>query len=77
MPVMPSATVEPRSNDLDDDCLFSDHGLDLGKLVELRGFEPLTPSMRTERSGQQNRCSWALPHVRAFEAAAITASGRV
>jgi hypothetical protein len=32
--------------------------------VELRGFEPLTPSMRTERSGQQTCCLTALPHVR-------------
>jgi hypothetical protein len=29
---------------------------DLWVCVELRGFEPLTPSMRTEHSGQQGRC---------------------
>ena len=34
--------------------------------VELRGFEPLTPSMRTERSSLQNHCLMTLPHVRAF-----------
>ena len=39
---------------------------DLRFWVELRGFEPLTPSMRTERAGEQNRCLEALLHVRAF-----------
>ena len=29
------------------------HGSDLQFLVELRGFEPLTPSMRTKRSAVQ------------------------
>jgi hypothetical protein len=41
-------------------------GADLRVYVELRGFEPLTFSMRTERSGEQNRCLRALLHVRAF-----------
>ena len=41
-------------------------GSDLLVWVELRGFEPLTPSMRTERSGLQYRCLTTLPHVRAF-----------
>ena len=41
-------------------------GADLRVCVELRGFEPLTPSMRTERSGLQYRCLTTLPHVRAF-----------
>ena len=44
----------------------SRHGSDLQFLVELRGFEPLTPSMRTERAGLQNRCLMTFQHVRAF-----------
>jgi hypothetical protein len=39
---------------------------DLRVCVELRGFEPLTFSMRTERSSLQNHCLMMLPHVRAF-----------
>jgi hypothetical protein len=35
------------TNDLYGQLKASDHGLDLHFLVELRGFEPLTPSMRT------------------------------
>ncbi len=31
--------------------------------VELRGFEPLTPSMRTERSGVRSNCSATNPQV--------------
>jgi len=41
-------------------------GADLRVCVELRGFEPLTFSMRTEYSGEQNRCLRALLHVRAL-----------
>ena len=41
------ATVERRSNDLGSDHRTDDHGPDLHFQVELRGFEPLTPSMRT------------------------------
>jgi hypothetical protein len=34
--------------------------------VELRGFEPLTPSMRTEYSGGQTRCLAPLLHVKGY-----------
>jgi Phage integrase family len=40
-------TVERRSNDLAGARTTNDHGFDLQVWVELRGFEPLTPSMRT------------------------------
>jgi hypothetical protein len=46
-------------------------------LVGVAGFEPAASSSRTERSSQQGRCLWTLLHVRAFEAATITASDRV
>ena len=39
--------AERRSNDLDLANKTDDHASDLQFLVELRGFEPLTPSMRT------------------------------
>src|SRR5215472_13897893 len=39
---------------------------DLRLLVGVAGFEPAASSSRTERSGEQNRCLTALPHVRAF-----------
>ncbi len=45
--------------------------------MELRGFEPLTPSMRTERSGRQGPCSTTSPQFRGIDAATITASDRV
>ena len=31
--------------------------------VELRGFEPLTPSMRTERATRRSRCYTTFLHV--------------
>src|SRR6266480_3838085 len=50
---MLSTTVEWRSDDLDRALQAGDHGSELQFLVELRGFEPLTPSMRTKRSAVQ------------------------
>jgi hypothetical protein len=51
--------------------------LTCGFWVELRGFEPLTPSMRTECAGEQNRCLMTLLQVRAIQTATITAPDRV
>ena len=49
---------------------------DLRVCVELRGFEPLTPSMRTERIVSQScRCRTFL-HVRDFQLGTVTASDR-
>ncbi len=52
-----------RSNDLDVINSEDDHAADLLVLVELTGFEPLTPSMRTERAAQQNPSCSTLPQV--------------
>jgi len=45
--------------------------------VELRGFEPLTPSMRTKYAGLRTWCVWLFPQFRGGDAGAITASDRV
>ena len=46
--------------------------------VELRGFEPLTPSMRTERPTWQSRCCIAtFPHVKDVLPDTVTASDRI
>jgi hypothetical protein len=52
-------------------------GADLRVYVELRGFEPLTPSMRTEYSGKQTCWLRAFLHVKALSTATITAPDRV
>jgi hypothetical protein len=44
--------------------------------VELRGFEPLTPSMRTEHAGRQSARSEAFAHVRALLDKRLAASDR-
>ena len=49
---------------------------DLRVYVELRGFEPLTPSMRTERAPRQSRCYTTFLHVRSIEPGTLTASDR-
>ena len=41
--------------------------------VELRGFEPLTPSMRTERPTRQSRCYATFPHVKGAPQGPVTA----
>ena len=53
---------------------FNDHGCDLGKLVELRGFEPLTPSMRTECATAQTGLVAASVQVSGLHKDTITAS---
>ena len=40
---------------------------DLRVCVELRGFEPLTPSMRTERATWQSCCRGTFLHVRGIQ----------
>jgi len=45
--------------------------------VELRGFEPLTPSMRTEHTVPQSCCRRTFPHVRDFQLSTVTASERI
>src|SRR6266702_5467246 len=52
------------------------HASDLRFWVELRGFEPLTPSMRTERAAQQSPSCPTLPQVSGRFPARITASDR-
>jgi hypothetical protein len=47
------------------------------QMMELRGFEPLTPSMRTESTGEQEPWSRTFPHVRCVAATALTPSDRV
>jgi hypothetical protein len=49
---------------------------DLRVYVELRGFEPLTPSMRTERMVSQSCCCGTFLHVRDFQLGTVTASDR-
>jgi hypothetical protein len=44
--------------------------------VELRGFEPLTPSMRTQRAHRQSRCCATFLHVSDVEPGTVTASDR-
>jgi len=44
--------------------------------VELRRFEPLTPSMRTERTIQRNRCYTTFLHVSGFQLGTVTPSDR-
>jgi hypothetical protein len=44
--------------------------------VELRGFEPLTPSMRTERATRQSCCHGMFLHVRRIKLGTVTASDR-
>jgi hypothetical protein len=44
--------------------------------VELRGFEPLTPSMRTERTTRQSGCCGTFPHVSGVQPGMVTASDR-
>jgi site-specific DNA recombinase len=45
-------------------------------MVELRGFEPLTPSMRTQRAHRQSRCCTTFLHVSDVEPGTVTASDR-
>jgi hypothetical protein len=45
-------------------------------LVELRGLEPLTPSMRTEPAGRQGHCPAAFLHVRDVQPGTVTPSYR-
>jgi len=54
-----------------------DHGSDLWFRVELRGFEPLTPSMRTQRSGGRNGQVTASVHVSGLRTVTIAASNAV
>ena len=49
---------------------------DLRVYVELRGFEPLTPSMRTEYAGRQGPCYAAFLQVREVWPGTLTASDR-
>jgi hypothetical protein len=51
-----------------------DHGSDLQLWVELRGFEPLTPSMRTQCSTGQTRKVAAFAQVSDLNKDTITAS---
>jgi hypothetical protein len=51
-----------------------DHGSDLLVWVELRGFEPLTPSMRTERAVSQTGKVGALAEFSDLRKNTITAS---
>jgi hypothetical protein len=44
--------------------------------VELRGFEPLTPSMRTERTLMQSCCHGTFLHVREVEPGTVTVPDR-
>jgi len=67
-------TVERRSNDLDLSYQAGDQGFDLLFLVELRGFEPLTPSMRTQCSSGQSTLVTVLAQVGDLRRVTITAS---
>ena len=54
-------------------------GSDLRELVELRGFEPLTPSMRTltARVGTR-RCRWSADEIRrSWTVAGVLVAARV
>jgi len=51
-----------------------DHGSDLGFLLELRGFNSLTPSMRTQCSTSQIAQVTAPAQVSGLRTATITAS---
>jgi hypothetical protein len=54
---------------------LQDHNWPLTR-VELRGFEPLTPSMRTERSTRQSSCHTTFQHVRDVEPGMVTPPNR-
>ncbi len=53
-----------RTKGLEHAALTPCQGADLRVCVELRGFEPLTPSMRTEYDVRSARCSGAFSQVR-------------
>jgi hypothetical protein len=53
---------------------IENHGADLRVWVELRGFEPLTPSMRTKRAISQTGQVTAFAQLRDLRKDTITAS---
>jgi hypothetical protein len=56
---------------------LGDHAICLDLLVGVAEFEPAASSSRTERAGEQTRCSMTLLHVSAIEMATITTADRV
>jgi len=72
--MVPSTTAEPRSNDLGTTVSDSLRAADLHFLVELRGFEPLTPSMRTQCATGQTAQVTVFAQVSDLRRVTITAS---
>ncbi len=74
--VPPNLSDSRVTNDLEGIRGGNSQRSDLRFWVELRGFEPLTPSMRTERAAQQIPSCSTLPQVSGRFLARITASDR-
>jgi hypothetical protein len=71
-PSSPSVLFEGGNTEL-----YDDHAFEQPKWVELRGFEPLTPSMRTERLTRQTCSSETYPQLRCPIRPLLTAPDRV